>query len=452
MTCPARTAAGVVDLAALGPEFTADPYPVYAELRQRGPVHRVRLAGGVEAWLVVRYEEARAALADPRLTKDWSTAAPALRAFRTGDPERSTPLVGGSLLAADPPVHTRLRRLVAASFTARRVEALAPRIQEIADGLVDALVRTPRTDAVAALAFPLPIAVICELLGIPELDRERFREWSTTLVTSAGATPAYRAAAAEVNAYLDELIGAKRARPHSEDDLLTALLRISDEQGDRLSTAELRSLAQLLLVAGHETTVNLIANSLLALLQHPRQLAALRADGSLLDGAIEETLRHNGPVECATWRFAAQPVEIGGVTVPGGGSLVLVALAAAGRDHDRYPAAEDFDITRASGGQLAFGHGIHYCLGAPLARLEARIALRTLLERCPRLSLDNDAGELEWRPGLLVRGPVRLPLRTTGPAASTPTPSPPLPPVATSPSPSPHGLPPAGERKEQPLT
>ncbi|CAL2070508.1 Cytochrome P450 monooxygenase PikC [Streptomyces murinus] len=412
MACPARMTGDPVDLATLGPRFIADPYPVYAELRRRGPVHRVRLAGGAEAWLVVRHEEARAALADPRLTKDWSTAAPELRAFRTGDPERSTPLVGGSLLTADPPAHTRLRRLVTASFTARRIEALAPRVQRIADALVDELVRAPRTDVVSALAFPLPLTVICELLGVPELDRESFREWSTTLVTADGATPAYRDAATKVNDYLDELISAKRAQPHPGDDLLTGLLRITDEQGDRLSSEELRSLAELLLVAGHETTVNLITNTLLALLQHPRQLAALRADSSLLDGAIEETLRHNGPVECATWRFAARPVEIGGVLVPGGGSLVLVALAAAGRDEDRYPDAADFDITRASGGHLAFGHGIHYCLGAPLARLEARIALRTLLARCPELALDTDVETLAWRPGMLVRGPVRLPLRT----------------------------------------
>ncbi|MFD7137365.1 cytochrome P450 [Streptomyces sp. NPDC059894] len=410
MLCPARTAEDVIDLGVLGARFTADPYPLYAKMRRSGPVHRVRLDGGVEAWLVVRHQEARAALADPRLTKDWSTAAPGLRAFRTGHPERSTPLVGGSLLAADPPRHTRLRRLVTASFSARRVAELGPRIQQLANRLVDDLVRHPRVDAVSGLAFPLPIMVICELLGVPELDQERFREWSTTLVTADGATPAYRDAAAAVNAYLDELIEAKRSQPQPGDDLLAALLRVTEEQDDHLSTDELRSLAQLLLVAGHETTVNLIANSLLALLQHPRQLAALRADYSLLEGTIEETLRHNSPVECATWRFAVEPVEIGGVLVPGGGSLVLVALAAAGHDEDQYPDAAEFDITRASGGHLAFGHGIHYCLGAPLARLEARIALRTLLERCPALALDTDAGPLAWRPGMLVRGPERLPL------------------------------------------
>ncbi|WP_229857704.1 cytochrome P450, partial [Streptomyces anandii] len=237
-------------------------------------------------------------------------------------------------------------------------------------------------DLVEALSFPLPISVICELLGVPDLDRASFRDWSNDAL---GATdPAERAAAAGSMArYLAELVDRKRGRPG--DDLMSALIHGPDDEGDRLSHDELLGMAWLLLVAGHETTVNLVSNGVLALLTHPDQLAALRADLTLIDAAVEEMLRYDGPVETPTYRFTNEPVTIGDTVVPGGGELVLVAMADANRDPARFASPDTFDISRDARGHVAFGHGIHYCLGAPLARLEARIAIRTLLERCPQL-------------------------------------------------------------------
>ncbi|MFF9497063.1 cytochrome P450 family protein [Streptomyces flaveolus] len=398
----------IVDLAALGDSFTRDPYPVYARLRAQGPVHRIRMPeGNAEAWLVVGHEAGRAALAEPSLSKDWSKASPSLPLGAISS--------GPHMLRADPPDHTRLRKLVAREFTARRVEELAPRIQKTTDALLDRMLAATdgRADLVEALSFPLPISVICELLGVPDLDRDSFRTWSNDAL---GATDpeARRAAAASMARYLEELLASKRQRPG--DDLMSALIHGPDDDGgggDRLSPDELLGMAWLLLVAGHETTVNLISNGVLALLTHPEQLAALRADLTLIDSAVEEMLRYDGPVETPTYRFTTEPLTIGDTVVPGGGELVLVALADADRDPARFAEPERFDITRDARGHVAFGHGIHYCLGAPLARLEARIAIRTLLERCENLDLDIHPAAIAWRPGLMIRGPRRLPVRFT---------------------------------------
>lgn len=394
------TDAAIVDLAALGEDFTRDPYPVYAELRARGPVHRIRMPEGILAWLVVGYEAGRAALADARLSKEWRNVSPDL-----GISQLSS---GITMLSVDAPRHTRLRKLVAREFTMRRVEQLAPRVQEITDELLDAMVPAGHGDLVDTLSFPLPIAVICELLGVPFLDRDSFRAWSNTALASTDHDERM-AASAQMTQYLIGLLKDKREQPG--DDLLSALIHAADDDGDRLSADELVGMAWLLLVAGHETTVNLISNGVLALLTHPDQLAALRADFGLLDDAVEEMLRYDGPVETPTYRFTIEPVEIGGTTIPGGGELVLVALADADHDPARFPDPDRFDIRRDTGGHLAFGHGIHYCLGAPLARLEARIAIRTLLERCPDLALDAHPAALTWRTGMLIRGPERLPVR-----------------------------------------
>ncbi|MEV5439297.1 cytochrome P450 [Streptomyces sp. NPDC052682] len=396
----------IVDLAALGESFTRDPHPVYAGLRARGPVHRIRMPeGGAQAWLVVGYEAGQAALTDPRLSKDWSKASPELPLGAVSS--------GPHMLRADPPDHTRLRKLVAREFTPRRVEELAPRVQKTTDALLDRMLAAPdgRADLVEALSFPLPISVICDLLGVPGLDRASFRAWSNDALGSVDPE-ARKAAATAMAEYLAELVEDKRQRPG--DDLMSALIHGSDEDGDRLSHEELLGMAWLLLVAGHETTVNLISNGTLALLTHPEQLAALRADLSLIDSAVEEMLRYEGPVETPTYRFTTEPVTIGDTVIPGGGELVLVALSDANRDPARFPAPDRFDISRDARGHVAFGHGIHHCLGAPLARLEARIAVRTLLERCPDLSLDIHPAALTWRPGMMIRGPRSLPVRFTG--------------------------------------
>ncbi|MEU8674533.1 cytochrome P450 [Streptomyces sp. NPDC048560] len=391
-----------VDLAALGEAFTRDPYPVYAELRALGPVHRVLIPEGTPAWLVVGYEAGRELLADQRLSKEWRRASPTLGVSKVSS--------GTSMLSSDAPAHTRLRKLVTREFTPRRMEQLAPRIQALTDELLDTMLAGPGrgTDLVEALSFPLPMSVICELLGVPFLDRQAFRQWSNTAVSSLDAEERL-SATASMTAYIAELIERKRADPG--DDLMSALIHTSDDDGDRLSGDELIGMAWLLLVAGHETTVNLISNGVLALLGHPDQLAALRADFGLIDNAVEETLRYEGPVETPTYRFTTEPLDVGGTVIPGGGELVLVAMADANRDPARYEDPDRFDITRDARGHVAFGHGIHYCLGAPLARIEARIAIRSLLERCPELRLDADAAKLRWRTGMLIRGPLSLPVR-----------------------------------------
>ncbi|MDQ0994041.1 cytochrome P450 [Streptomyces sp. V3I7] len=396
------TATEVFDLVALGEDFVRDPYPVYAALRERGPVHRVRIPEGAEAWLVVGYEAGRAALVDPRLSKQWKNASPSFPI--------SSPSAGPHMLNSDPPDHERLRKLVVREFTPRRIDQLGPRVAQITNELLDAMAARPdsRADLVEALSFPLPISVICELLGVPMLDRAAFRAWTGTILSDPDAR-VRKAATGEMAAYLTDLLERKRQAPGR--DLMSGLIRTTDEDGDRLSAHELLGTAWLLLVAGHETTVNLISNGVLALLTHPDQLAALREDMSLIDNAVEEMLRYDGPVETPTFRFTTAPVEIGGTVIPGDGQLVLVALADANHDAARFPTPDHFDIRRAAGGHVAFGHGIHYCLGAPLARLEARIAIRTLLDRFPDLTLDAHPAALTWRPGMLIRGPVGLPVR-----------------------------------------
>lgn len=259
----------------------------------------------------------------------------------------------------------------------------------------------------ASFAFPLPMTVICELLGVPALDRDAFRAWSNEMVARTSPEAEARAYQ-EMPAYLAELVAAKRITPGQ--DLLSAMIHTVDEGGDRLSPDELIGMCVLLLIAGHETTVNLIGNGMRALFAHPGQLADLRADVGHLEGAIEEMLRYDGPVENCTDRLALEDVEMGGVTIPAG-STVLIAMAGADRDPERFQQADRFDIRRDSRGHIAFGHGLHYCLGAPLARLEGRIAIRTLLERCPDLRLDADESELPWMRGLLIRGARELPVR-----------------------------------------
>ncbi|MFJ4907080.1 cytochrome P450 [Streptomyces sp. NPDC093249] len=389
----------VIELEEYGADFTANPYPFYAKLRQAGPVHEVRVPDGFQFWLVVGHEEGRAALADPRLAKS-----PSVIGVRP--PEED--IIGVHLLGADAPDHTRLRRLVTGEFTARRVEALRPRVERLASELADAMEPSGRADLVDAFAYPLPIIVICELLGVPAEDRDTFRRWSHELVTPAderGTETAMKGFAG----YLDELIEDKRAAGPA-DDLLSGLIAARAEDGDRLSLPELRAMAYLLLIAGHETTVNLIANTVRNLLTHPEQLAALRADPALLDATIEESLRYDGPVETSTFRFTREPVVIGGREIPAG-QYVLVGIGALDRDPARFPDPDRFDVRRETKGHLAFGHGIHYCLGAPLARLEGRIALRTLLDRFPGLELDPGAAPWEWIPGLLLRGVRHLPVR-----------------------------------------
>jgi cytochrome P450 len=383
--------------------FNADPHPVYAALRRSEPVHRVVLPTGVPVWLVTRYDDGRQALGDPRLSK----AIEAAEGNRL--PARMHNALTKHMLATDPPDHTRLRRLVSRVFTARRTEALRPRIQEITDGLLDEMAAQDRVDLIDAFAFPLPIQVICELLGIPAEDRDSFRAWSNIIVAGAAAAAELPGAAGAMVDYIERLLEQKRAHP--ADDLLSGLLQVREE-GDQLTHDELISMVFLLLVAGHETTVNLIGNSMYVLFTRPEQRRALAADPGLLPGAIEEFLRFESPVETATFRVATAPLTLGGAEIAAG-DAVLVSLLSGNRDPARFADPDVFDPGRTDNQHLAFGHGIHYCLGAPLARLEAHVGLGSLLRRFPDISLDVPPENLVWRSGLLLRGLLTLPVHLT---------------------------------------
>lgn len=378
-------------------------------MRGEGPVREAVLARGLRVWLVTRYEEAREALADPRLRNDIGTARAIIARNRTVSGPSRTRMPDElvmHMLNSDPPDHTRLRLLVAKAFTARTVELLRPRIEQITGELLGAMAEKARVDLMGALAVPLPVTVICELLGVPEADRTDYRRWSDAFVSASGG-PVVNEAARAMSGYLTGLIASKRARP--ADDLLTALIQVRDRDGDRLSEAELVSMASLLLIAGHETTVNLIGNAVFALLCNPDQLAAVRADRALLPGAIEEVLRYESPVGIATMRYTTEPVQLGEVTIPEG-AVVLVALGSANRDETRFADAERLDVTRGAMRHLAFGHGIHFCVGAPLARLEAEIAIGRLLERFPELALAVEPERLSWKDSVFLRGLAELPV------------------------------------------
>ncbi|MFI8390370.1 cytochrome P450 [Streptomyces sp. NPDC085540] len=391
------------------PAFVADPFPLYQQLREEGPVRRVVVAGGLDAWLVTRYEDGLAALSDARLSSDVRDASDSRILRQLPDTERDSML--SNMLRSDPPDHTRLRRLVSKAFTARRVAEMRPRIQAITDGLLDAVVPAGRADLVADFALPLPVTVISELLGVPVDERHDFQHWTDRMLRR-GAEPPDPAVVNEawqhMRAYLTGLVHAKRARPG--DDLLSGLVTARDAQ-QRLSEAELIAMVFLLLVAGYVTTVNLIGTGIATLLAHPDQLELLRCNPDLLPGAIEEFLRYDGPVSPGIARFAREDVEIAGVAVPRG-ATVLIGSAVADRDPERFPDPDRLDITRKDNAHLAFGHGIHYCLGAPLARLEGQIAIGTVLRRLPGLALAADPDGIRRRPGGL-RGPESLPVTFT---------------------------------------
>lgn len=385
------------------PEFVADPFPFYRELR--GPVRRVVTARGIEAWLVSRYEDGLAALSDPRMSSDFRDATDRRMLDRLPATEQDAFV--RSMIRVGPPEHTRLRRLVSRAFTARRVAALRPRVQEITDRLLDAVTPAGRADLVADLALPLPVIVIGELLGVPPEDRDRFHRWTDTMLAHRPGEPdldAVRAAWRHLRAYLQDLLDAKRRRP--ADDLLGAL--IADGS---LTEDELVTMASLLLVAGYITTVNLIGTGVATLLARPDQLKLLRDDPSLLPGAVEEFLRFDGPINPGVIRFPTEDMEIGGVTIPRG-DTVLVATAIADRDPERFADPDRLDITRTENAHLAFGHGAHYCLGAPLARLEGEIAIGTVLRRLPGLALAVPREELRWQVASL-RGVRELPVTFT---------------------------------------
>lgn len=400
------------DAAVLDESFMADPYQLYRKLREEGPVHPVVMPRGLRVWLVTRYAEAREALADQTLSKDSSRAHDLFEQHRPAGEEapQFSESLAAHMLNSDPPDHTRLRKLVNKAFTSRRVEALRPRIEQITRELLDEMAEADsgKVDLLDAFAFPLPITVICELLGVREADRDDFRSWSNTIV-SAADTEQLHAASAAMAQYLTELVAAKRDAPSG--DMLSALVTARDDD-DRLTETELVSMAFLLLVAGHETTVNLIGNGMLALLRDDGQRELLAANPESIPQAIEEFLRYEGPVNIATLRHTTTPVTFGDVEVPGG-EFVLVSLASANRDPQRFAEPDELDVGRAPGGHLGFGHGVHYCVGAPLARMEAEVAFTGLLSRFPGMRLAVAPGELSWRQSTLMRGLRSLPVAVT---------------------------------------
>ncbi|MFF7330788.1 cytochrome P450 [Streptomyces sp. NPDC008150] len=410
--------------------FATDPYPAYAWLREHAPVHRTRLPSGVEAWLVTRYADAKAVLADQRLSKNPAHHdEPANARGKTGIPgERKADLMT-HLLNIDPPDHTRLRRLVSKAFTPRRVAEFAPRVQELTDRLIDAFAERGSADLIHDFAFPLPIYAICDLLGVPREDQDDFRDWAGMMIRHGGGPRGGVARSVKkMRGYLAELIHRKRealpAEPAPGEDLISALIRASDE-GEHLTENEAAAMAFILLFAGFETTVNLIGNGTLALLDHPEQRERLQAslargERDLLATGVEELLRFDGPVELATWRFATEELTMGGQRI-GAGDPVLVVLAAADRDPERFRDPDVLDLSRRDNQHLGYGHGIHYCVGAPLARLEGQFALATLLTRLPDLRLGVEREELRWRGGLIMRGLRTLPVEFTPAAPGAPS-------------------------------
>ncbi len=389
------------------PETRANPLPLYARMRQEAPL--VRLVDPyfqLPVWVATRYRDAVELMRDPRFTKDMNKlpeSSPSTK-LRTA----SVQAINQHMLMSDPPDHTRLRTLVSKAFTPRRVEELRSRITGIAHRLLDAVQARGSMDLLDAFAFPLPVTVIAELLGVPPEDQEQFRDWTTVIVNppADGNFEPLRKASMQFAQYFQTLLARRRAEPR--DDLLTALVSV-EEQGDRLSPNELLSMLFLLLVAGHETTVNLIGNGVWVLLQHPEQLERLRARPALIESAVEEMLRYRGPVETTTQRWAVRDTEFHGQVIPAGEGVVA-SLLAANHDPEQFPEPERFDITREPNRHIAFGFGIHFCLGAPLARLEGTLAIRLLLERMPRLRLAVDPAGLRWRDGILVNGLRHLPV------------------------------------------
>jgi cytochrome P450 PksS len=391
------------------PAFKANPYPLYARLRDEAPIQRLMLSKKQPMWLITRYADVVALLKDDRFSKD-------KRATMTPEQAKHQPWVPAifkpmerNMLDLDDPDHGRLRGLVHKAFTPRLIAHMQERIQRLADDLLDRVQRRGRMDIIKDYALPIPTTIIAEMLGVPASDHARFHRWSNNL-TSAGMTglDMLKAMPSAIGflRYSRSLVKARRLSPG--DDLISGLVQ-AEEAGDRLSEDELVSMIVLLLIAGHETTVNLIGNGMQALLEHPDQLDRLRRNPALLKTAVEELARFNSPVALATERYARQDIEWHGVTIPRG-ELVFGALASANRDERQFAEPDRLDLGRDPNKHLAFGQGAHYCLGAPLARMEAQIAIGTLLQRVEELRPALAPQALRWRKGLVLRGLTALPV------------------------------------------
>jgi cytochrome P450 PksS len=391
------------------PEFKANPYPFYARLRAEAPVHRMTLPTGETAWLVTRYDDAATVLKDERFLKNPANALPPGQAIRRPWFHMLFSPVWHNMLNQDPPRHTRLRALVHKEFTPQRIEQMRGHIQALADELLDQVQERGHMDLIRDYALPLSTTIIAEMLGAPAEDGRRFHHWSSAILGRRSSTWGLLKAIPNVWAftrYIRKVVKNRRADPR--DDLVSALAQ-TEEAGDALSDEELVAMIMLLLMAGHETTVNLIGNGTLALLEHPEQMARLRNDPALIVPAVEEMLRYTSPVELAPERYPCEDVALAGAVIPQG-AMVFVVIGSANRDERQFANPDALDITREPNRHLAFGLGGHFCLGAALARLEGQIATGTLLRRAPGLRLCVAPDRLRWRWGLVNRGLEALPL------------------------------------------
>jgi cytochrome P450 len=390
-------------------EFKADPFPFYRRLRAEAPVYRVTLPDKQTAWLVTRYDDVALVLRDERFAKDrFRALSHEQLAALPWMPKAFMPLAH-NMLDKDPPDHTQLRALVQQAFSPRLVEGMRGRIETLADGLLDHVARRGRMDLIRDYALPIPTTIIAEMLGVPPGDRHKFHRWSSAILSAGASRFGLLRAMPSIwlfMRYLRKLIKARRT--DARDDLIGALIAAKEASGS-LSDDELLSMMFLLIVAGHETTVNLIASGMLALIEHPDQMEKLRGDPALIKPAVEELLRYTAPVETATLRFASEDVELRGVKIAKG-EAVFAAIASANRDESQFANPDMLDITREPNKHLAFGQGIHFCLGASLARLEGQIAIDALLARAGNLRLAVDSSALRWRSGFVLRGLKALPV------------------------------------------
>ncbi|MEC5306176.1 cytochrome P450 [Bacillus thuringiensis] len=389
-------------------QFKEDAYEIYKESRKKQPILFVNQVEIGKEWLITRYEDALPLLKDNRLKKDWTNVFSQDIKNMYLSVDNSDHLTT-HMLNSDPPNHSRLRSLVQKAFTPKMIAQLDGRIQRIADDLISDIERKGTLNLVDDYSFPLPIIVISEMLGIPKEDQAKFRIWSHAVIASPETPEEIKETEKQLSefiTYLQYLVDIKRKEP--KEDLVSALI-LAESEGHKLSARELYSMIMLLIVAGHETTVNLITNTVLALLENPNQLQLLKDNPKLIDSAIEEGLRYYSPVEVTTARWAAEPFQIHDRTIEKG-DMVVIALASANRDETVFENPEVFDITRENNRHIAFGHGSHFCLGAPLARLEAKIAITTLFNRMPELQIKGNREEIKWQGNYLMRSLEELPL------------------------------------------
>lgn len=392
----------------VSPHFKVNPFPFLTALRTSQPVHPTTLPDKTPVWLIARYEDVAALLKDERFVKNRRTA-------MTQEQLRKMPWVPPmfrplerNMLDLDPPDHTRLRGLVHKAFTPALIWQMRERIQNVADELLDGIAGKGKMDLVNDYALPLPMTIITEILGVPSSDRHKFHKWSQAVVSVSSPNPTLRVIPSVwmFVRYLRRFLIAKRRKP--QDDLASALIQ-AEEAGDRLSEDELLGMVFLLLIAGHETTVNLIGSGMLALLEHPEQMDKLSRNPEIIKTAVEELLRYTSPVFMSTERYAREDLNIRGVSIPRGG-MTLGVIGSANRDETVFENGEALDITREPNKHLSFGQGIHFCVGASLARLEAQIAINTLLRRMPDLHLSVRGDSLRWRPSMILRGLEMLPV------------------------------------------